>query len=112
MKLRPIQLVCFALLLSTLALADSSALAQGVVPMQARYLGALFFPGYQASVVRETQKRPAIRRRATYLRKPRLALPPASVALLRTAWTMRPPSAHTAALQSATTRDGCSVSRS
>jgi len=102
MKLRPIQLVCFALLLCTLSLADSSALAQGVVPMQARYLGALLFPGYEAGSSRPEMAKPVAARRKAFIRNMPVALPPAAVATLEMAWAMRPPSAQTAALQSVT----------
>jgi len=100
MKLRPFQLVCFALLLCTLSLADSSALAQGVVPLQASYLGALLFPDYESGSRRSEKAKPIPERRKAFVRSAPAALPPAELATLATAWSMRPPSAHTAALQS------------
>ncbi len=102
MKLRPIQLVCFALLLSTLSLADSSALAQGAVPLRATYLGALLFPGYESESSLPKRAKPVAASRKIFVRNTSAPLASAAVAALQTVWAMRPPSAHTVALQSVT----------
>ena len=102
MKLRPIQLVCLALLLATLRLADPTALAPGDYALQAGYLNALLsksLPETRTAAVPQpagTRQIPAPPATSTLADA---ALPHAS---LSTPWTMPHPALHSAALQSFT----------
>jgi hypothetical protein len=112
MKLRPIQLVCLALLLSTLRLTDPSVLTPASFSLQSSYLRALLNQDYDEvwnsqrptsqdhtdDTVSRTGHIPAI----FTTRKPPITLAPEHAALTKTVWTMRPPSAQCAALQSVT----------
>jgi hypothetical protein len=111
MKLRPVQLVCLALVLSTLSLADSSALVPGQYGMQAGYLRALFLKDYAETWNGTEQQRKTKPTRSLYLAGRRAGgagerasrgLSAACCAAIGTAWTMRPPSAQNAALQTFT----------
>ena len=104
MRIRPIQLVCLALVLSTLSLADTSALAP------ANYL-EVFLHDYVrvwTGSVHQTAK--VVRRTVgvytrTYTQIARTTarfLTASSRAAVQTPWAMRPPSAQCAALQSVT----------
>jgi hypothetical protein len=109
MKRRSLQLVCLALLLSTLSLTDSPAVAQANFQMQCSYLRVLGDYGRLWTAARQQQPMP---QRRSY--HPPFAsgpasvatrihtLPPAARATISTAWDMRPPSAQYAALQSFT----------
>jgi len=55
MKLRPIQLVCLALLLATLRLADPAALPPSEFAFQAGYLNALLSSDHRDSAVSPTR---------------------------------------------------------
>lgn len=100
MKLRPIQLVCLALLLATLRLADPGAPAPGQLVLQARYLNVLLGQTNTHAIEATGQRQSA--RRAPAPRSVTTTLAAAALAALETPWTMRPPSAHQAALQSVT----------
>ncbi len=105
MKLRPVQLVCLALLLATLRLADPAALAPDDFALRAGVLNILL-----RTELAETCSRPvprALRTRripvpAIRAAQPATALAVSAVAALEARWTMPPPARHSAAVQSFT----------
>jgi hypothetical protein len=109
MKLRTSQLVCLALLLTTMSYAGSPALAQtqlqAQLQMQVQYLRVL--GDYGRILTAASRQTPQPNHRATSPTiTPRpartFALQPAAMAVVQTPWTMRPPSAHYASLQAFT----------
>ena len=100
MKLRPTQLVCLALLLSTLSIADLPALAQADYRVQCSYLLVLSDYGNLTSTAKRQQPKANPATAPRNIRQ--VDLPSAARAVAQTVWTMRPPSAHYAALQSFT----------
>ena len=104
MKFRPAQLVCLALLLGTLRLADPAALAPAEFALRAGYLQALL----SSAPARAKFEAPRARRTSAIPAPAALLLsstqaphsPPAH--LLRAIWTMLPPASQSAALQSVT----------
>jgi len=110
MKLRTRHLFCMLLLLSALRAADGAVLPSGQNGFDAHYLSALLSQnGADAKLALKDHRInlgsgggyfiPATSRPADVLT---LGLPVASLATFRTAWTMRPPAAHSAALHAAT----------
>jgi hypothetical protein len=109
MKRRSLQLVCLALLLSTLSLTDSPAVAQANFQMQCSYLRVLGDYGRLWTAARQQQPKPgrggfdtALAPVSAKAATRTHTLPPADKAAVETAWDMRPPSAQYAALQSFT----------
>ena len=109
MKRRPVQLVCLALLLSALSYTGSPALAHAEYQMQCGYLRVLEDYSRLWNAPRRQRQQPQPATRSFHLAlAPKdsptriLTLQAASVAAVRTTWTMRPPSANYAALQSFT----------
>jgi hypothetical protein len=109
MKLRTSQLVCLALLLTTLSYVGAPALAQtqlqAQLQMQVTYLRVL--GDYSRILTAANRQKPPANRRSTSLTtSPRpvrsFTLKPASMAAVQTPWTMRPPSAQYASLQAFT----------
>jgi len=109
MKLRTSQLVCLALLLTTLSYAGSPALAQtqlqAQLQMQVTYLRVL--GDYGRIWTAANRQKPQANRRGTSLTVcPKavrsFSLAPAAMAVVQTPWTMRPPSAQYASLQAFT----------
>jgi hypothetical protein len=109
MKLRTRHLFCMLLLLSALRAADGAMLPSGQNGFDAHYLSALLSQnGADAKVTLKDHRLnlgsgggyfiPTARPEATFKRD----LPVASLATFRTAWTMRPPAAHSASLHAAT----------
>ena len=109
MQLRTRHLFCMLLLLSALRAADGAMLPSGQNGFDAHYLSALFSQhGADAKVTLKDHRIslgsgggyfiPTSKPADTYT----LGLPVASLATYRTAWTMRPPAAHSAALHAAT----------
>jgi hypothetical protein len=109
MQLRTRHLFCMLLLLSALRAADGAVLPSGQNGFDAHYLSALFSqnaPGVKATL---NDHRINLGSGGGYFiptSKPAdaftLGLPVASLATYRTAWTMRPPAAHSASLHAAT----------
>ena len=106
MKLRTSQLVCLALLLTTLSYAGSPALGQtelrAQLQMQVQYLRVL--GDYGRILAKADRQSPqATERSLSRTITPRpvrsFTLEPAALAAAQTPWTMRPPSAHYASLQ-------------
>jgi len=109
MKLRTSQLVCLALLLTTLSYAGSPALAQtqlqAQLQMQVQYLRVL--GDYGRILTAADRQSPQVNRRSSSQTiTPRsvlsFTLEPAAMAAVQTPWTMRPPSAQYASLQAFT----------
>ena len=109
MKLRTSQLVCLALLLTTLSYAGSPALAQtqlqAQLQMQVTYLRVL--GDYGKLLTAANRQKPQSKARSTgAVLRPRTAriytLAPDALAVVQTPWSMRPPSAQYAALQAFT----------
>lgn len=109
MKLRTRHLFCMLLLLSALRAADGAVLPSGQNGFDAHYLSALLSqnsPGVKATLKDHRLNLgsgggyfiPTLRPVAAF----ELGLPVASFVTFRTAWTMRPPAAHTASLHAAT----------
>jgi hypothetical protein len=108
MKRRSLQLVCLALLLSTLSLTDSPAVAQANFQMQCSYLRVLGDYGRLLTAVRPHPKTP----RRGFHAKPAQpdtdhtgrgeSLRSGARMVVNTVWSMRPPLAQYAALQSFT----------
>lgn len=108
MKLRTRHLFCMLLLLSALRAADGAMLPSGQNGFDAHYLSALL--SQNSPSVKATLKDhrinlgssgyfiPTSKPADTFI----LGLSVASLATFRTAWTMRPPAAHSAALNAAT----------
>ncbi len=105
MKLRPVQLVCLALLLAALRLADPTALAPGDYALQAGYLDALLSNAHAnprtASAPQPCPAAKSLRRRPSSAAATDV-LSPASRCTLNFPWTMPHPASHSAALQSFT----------
>jgi hypothetical protein len=98
------------LLLSTVRVADASALSRSDLLVRGSYLQVLLedyawgnqiWSGAGLAEIRTAARRPG-RSRAGWSRRAGAALPPASLAAAAAAWTMRPPSAHCATLQTVT----------
>ena len=105
MKLRPVQLVCLALLLATLRLADPAALTPVDFAARTAYLKILLRPdSHETYAEAKPNKLPLRPIPAPAVRSVRLlvALAPVARAVLSTPWSMPPPAFHSAALQSAT----------
>lgn len=102
MKLRPVQLVCLALLLATLRLADPAALAPGEFALRAGYLQVLLSP--------EVAERRAVKTKR--VERVRVIPAPAGVVAARVAevtpgagrvaWAMLPPALQSVAVQQVT----------
>jgi hypothetical protein len=99
MRLRTRHLACLLLLLSSLSAADASGLRSGDLTLGGRYISMLLSQRAAAT----TAVQPIAADTASY-KIEAFALPPASLCQHTAAWTMRPPAAHTAALQAATSR--------
>jgi len=97
MRLHTRHLACLLLLLSSLRAAEGSAVRQGDLSAGGRYISMLLSQRAAAEVIAE----PVPADTASY-KIEAFALPPASRSLYTTAWTMRPPAAHTAAVQAST----------
>jgi len=97
MRLRTRHLACLLLLLSSLSAAEGSAMRSGNLSPGGRYISMLLSQRAAASVTEEPRQDGT----ASY-KIEALALPPAERTLNSLAWTMRPPAAHTLALQAAT----------
>jgi hypothetical protein len=95
MKFRPHHLACLILLLSSLSSAEASLRRTGDFTLGGHYISLLLAQDHAA-----TCSEAALAPRARDLSL--LALPGASLAHHRTAWTMRPPSAHSLELQAVT----------
>ena len=109
MKLRTSQLVCLALLLTTLSYAGAPALAQtqlqAQLQMQVTYLRVL--GDYGRILTAANRQKPQVNRRSSSLTiAPRpvrsFTLAPNAISVVQTPWTMRPPSAQYASLQAFT----------
>jgi len=109
MKLRTSQLVCLALLLTTLSYAGSPALAQthlqAQLTMQMQYLRVL--GDYTRILTAANRQSPQANRRSSTLTiapppARSFTLEPAAMSAVQTPWTMRPPSAQYASLQAFT----------
>ncbi len=109
MKLRPSQLVCLALLLTTLSYAGSPALAQtqlqAQLQMQVTYLRVL--GDYGKLLTAANRQKPQTEARTTRVAiSPKVTrvytLTPAALTVVETPWSMRPPSAQYASLQAFT----------
>jgi hypothetical protein len=98
MRLRNRHLVCLLLLLSTLSAADARSLRTGDLTLGGRYISTLLSQTAASAALPEP-----LAEHATPARTATFILAPASRALHATAWTMRPPAQHTAALQAFTT---------
>ncbi len=105
MKLRPVQLVCLALLLATLRLADPAALAPDDFALRAGVLNVLLRT--ELATQWSTARPQALRARgipAPTLRTARAAasISESDVTVLEARWTMPPPAVQSAAVQSFT----------
>lgn len=113
MKLRTSQLVCLALLLTTLSYAGSPALAQTQlqmrIQMQVTYLRVLGDYGKLLTAPNRQKTGSEVRTSRTAI-SPRTAriypLTAAALAVVQTPWSMRPPLAHYASLQAFTATSG------
>ena len=105
MKMRPVQLVCLALLLATLRLADPAALAPDDFALRAGMLNVLL-RGEPVELRAVAAAKPLTPSRipAPAARAARLVagLPAAQTFALRCRWTMPPPATHSVAVQSFT----------
>ncbi len=105
MKLRPVQLVCLALLLATLRLADPAALAPDDFALRAGVLNVLLRGEMgersAAATARPLQAR-SIPAPAVHAARSAEARTPAQTFALRCRWTMPPPATHSVAMQSFT----------
>lgn len=97
MRLRTRHLACLLLLLSSLSAADASGLRSGDLTLGGRYISSLLYQSAAAMAKPLAEDTAACKTSA-------FVLAPASRALHSAAWTMRPPAAHTAALQAVTSR--------
>jgi hypothetical protein len=95
MRLRTHHLACLVLLLSSLSGAEALALRGGGYRVVAQTISVMMAQE-KAAASTEAVLEPQTGDVA------QLALPPASLALHRAAWTMRPPSAHSMQVQAAT----------
>ena len=111
MRLRPVQIVCLAILLSSMRMANASALPPLQRDIQGPYLALVV--GHDGLAVwteihlsdlqhlsAHVQVSPASAARPRY--NLAMDLAPASLAHARTPWTLKPPSAQYLALQSVT----------
>lgn len=99
MRLRTGHLACLLLLLSSLSAADASGLRSGDLTLGGRYISSLLYQSAAGvAVAKPLAEDTAACKTAAFM------LAPASRALQSVAWTMRPPAAHTAALQAVTSR--------
>lgn len=99
MRLRNRHLACLLLLLSSLSAADTHGLRSGDLTLGGRYISSLLYQSAVDTVIAKPHGPYAADSPATAC-----VLAPAARALHAAAWTMRPPAAHTAALQAATSR--------
>jgi hypothetical protein len=99
MRLRTRHLACLLLLLTSLSAAEGSAMRSGDLSAGGRYISMLLSQRAAATPAAE----PLTADTASY-KIEAFALTPASRSLHANPWSMRPPSAHTAALQTATSR--------
>ncbi len=99
MRLRTRHLACLLLLLSSLSAAEGSSMRSADLSAGGRYISMLL--SQRAAVA--TAAQPIAPGTASY-KIEASPLPPASLTQQTIAWTMRPPAAHTAALQAATSR--------
>jgi hypothetical protein len=97
MRLRTRHLACLLLLLSSLSAADARGLRSGDLTLGGRYISSLLYQSAAAMAKPLAEDAEACKTAA-------FVLAPASRALHNAAWTMRPPAAHTAALQAVTSR--------
>jgi hypothetical protein len=97
MRFRSRHLACLLLLLATLGAAESNSQRDTSLTAGGRYISLLLSQRRAAAAVAEPNPESA----ASY-KVEATPLPSSSRALHTAAWTMRPPSAHTAALQAAT----------
>ena len=97
MRLRSRHLACLFLLLATLGAAESNAQRDTSLSAGGRYISLLLSQRAAAAAAAE----PTPESTASY-KVEAAPLPSSSRALHAAAWTMRPPAAHTAALQAAT----------
>ncbi len=105
MKLRPVQLVCLALLLATLRLADPAALAPDDFALRAGVLNVLLRTELAREALQPTPRALPGRRvpvAATRTGRNTLQLKSAFVNALEARWTMPPPAVQSAAVQSFT----------
>jgi hypothetical protein len=99
MRLHTRHLACLLLLLSSLSATQGNAARPGELSAGGRYISMLLSQRAAAT----PSARPITAETASY-KIEAVALTPASRYLHTTPWTMRPPAAHTAALQAATAR--------
>jgi hypothetical protein len=97
MSLRTRHLACLLLLLSSLSATQGQAARTGELSAGGRYISMLLSQRAAATV----EAQPIVPDTASY-KIEAFALPPAAHSLHTAAWTMRPPAAHTAALQAVT----------
>lgn len=105
MKLRPVQLVCLALLLAALRLADPAALAPDDFAFRAGVLNVLLRSDIAENQAAPTPKPPLSRHIPAPALQPKRqveALPAAGISALRCRWTMPPPAVQSVAVQSFT----------
>ncbi len=96
MRRRALHLASLLLLLASLGAAEASALREGDLSAGGRYISMLLSQRAAASVAAE----PLTQHAASY-KIAAFALPAAERATQAAVWTMRPPAAHTLALQAA-----------
>jgi hypothetical protein len=99
MRLRTRHLACLLLLLSSLRATEGAIASSGYLSAGGRYISMLLSQRAAAT----TAVQPIAADTASY-KIEAFALPPGSLCQHTAAWTMRPPAAHTAALQAATSR--------
>jgi len=97
MRLRTRHLACLLLLLSSLSAAEGSVMRTEGLSAGGRYISMLLSQRASATVPAQ----PVLADTASY-KIEAFALPPASLSLHTTPWTMRPPAAHTVAHQATT----------
>jgi hypothetical protein len=95
MRLRAVNLACILLLLSSLSAAEAAPLRSGAFGLGGHYVTALLAHD-AANIAGDAPGSHAARGTLAF------ALQPASLAQHRAPWTMRPPSAHSAALHAVT----------
>ena len=101
MKLRPVQLVCLALLLATLRLADPAELAPDDFALRAGVLNVLLRTELAREALQPAPRAPLGRRiPAPAIRADRSTL--ALISAIEAPWTMPPPAVQSAAVQSFT----------
>lgn len=104
MKLRPVQLVCLALLLSTLRLADPAALPPDDLALRVGVLQVLLRTELAGEAAQPRPRTLPGRLPAPAAHVPRAAaaLPPEAAIALQARWSMPPPARQSAAVQSFT----------